>query len=67
LFGGTFVLLTHDIGQCTFADQNHTAASIPLKRSGLPQDYAETILVLCAGAGYITGQTIVVDGGLTLV
>ncbi len=51
---------------CTFDDQGEVANSIPLKRSGLPEDYAETILFLCAGASYITGQTIVVDGGLTL-
>jgi len=52
--------------ECTFDDQGATANSIPLKRSGQPEDYAETILFLCAGAAYITGQTIVVDGGLTL-
>lgn len=52
--------------ECTFDDQGATANRIPLKRSGQPEDYAETILFLCAGAGYITGQTLVVDGGLTL-
>jgi 3-oxoacyl-[acyl-carrier protein] reductase len=38
----------------------------PLKRACLPADIAETIFFLCAGAGMITGQTIIVDGGLTL-
>lgn len=52
--------------ECSFDDQGATANSIPLRRSGQPEDYAETILFLCGGAGYITGQTIVVDGGLTL-
>lgn len=52
--------------ECTFDGQAKVASRIPLRRSGLPLDYAETILFLCAGAGYITGQTIVVDGGLTL-
>lgn len=52
--------------ECSFDDQGATANSIPLQRSGQPEDYAETILFLCAGAGYITGQTLVVDGGLTL-
>lgn len=52
--------------ECSFDDQGETANSIPLKRSGQPEDYAETILFLCASAAYITGQTIVVDGGLTL-
>ena len=52
--------------ECSFDGQGATANSIPLQRSGQPEDYAETILFLCAGAAYITGQTIVVDGGLTL-
>ncbi|HWA49158.1 MAG TPA: SDR family oxidoreductase [Dongiaceae bacterium] len=40
-----------------------TIAKLPLKRAGKPEDYAEVIFYLLAGAGYITGQTIVVDGG----
>ena len=45
------------------------AASIeraPLKRACQPEDIAETIFFLCAGGAMITGQTIIVDGGLTL-
>ena len=45
------------------------AASIertPLKRACKPEDIAETIFFLCAGGAMITGQTIIVDGGLTL-
>ncbi|HEX3952104.1 MAG TPA: SDR family oxidoreductase [Stellaceae bacterium] len=38
----------------------------PLKRACTPQDIAETIFFLCAGGAMITGQTIIVDGGLTL-
>lgn len=38
-----------------------------LRRGGTPEDVAEVMLFLCAGAGYITGQTIVVDGGLLSV
>ena len=38
----------------------------PLKRSGRPEDVAEVSLSL-AGAAYVTGQVVVVDGGLTLV
>lgn len=39
--------------------------NIPLGRIGLPKDVAESILFLASdGADYITGQTIVVDGGL---
>jgi len=37
-----------------------------LKRRCEPEDIAEVVLFLCAGAGMITGQTIIVDGGLTL-
>ena len=37
----------------------------PLKRSGQPEDVAEVILAL-SGAAYVTGQVVVVDGGLTL-
>ncbi|MBN34510.1 MAG: oxidoreductase [Rhodospirillaceae bacterium] len=39
--------------------------AIPLQRIGTPVDYGEAILFLSAGADYITGQTINVDGGLT--
>ena len=38
----------------------------PLQRACRPEDIAETIFFLCAGAAMITGQTIIVDGGLTL-
>ncbi len=39
-------------------------ASVPLRRPGTPADYAEVILFLCAGASYVNGETIVVDGGM---
>jgi 3-oxoacyl-[acyl-carrier protein] reductase len=38
----------------------------PLQRACRPEDIAETIFFLCAGAAMITGQTVIVDGGLTL-
>ena len=34
-----------------------------LKRAGTPEEVAELMLFLCAGAAFITGQTIVIDGG----
>jgi 3-oxoacyl-[acyl-carrier protein] reductase len=51
--------------ECRFDpdDQARRAAELPLRRPGRPEDYAEVIFYLLAGAGYITGQTIVVDGG----
>ena len=42
-------------------------ASIPLKRMGTPQEIADTVDFLVGPAGaYITGQVLVVDGGLSL-
>jgi len=38
----------------------------PLKRTCTPQGIAETAFFLCAGSSMITGQTIIIDGGLTL-
>lgn len=40
-------------------------ARTPLKRACTPRDIAEVILFLCTSANMITGQTIVVDGGLS--
>jgi 3-oxoacyl-[acyl-carrier protein] reductase len=37
-----------------------------LKRRCTPEDLAEVIVFLLAGAAMVTGQTVVVDGGLTL-
>jgi ketoreductase RED2 len=37
----------------------------PLKRSGQPEDVAEVVLAL-AQAAYVTGQVVVIDGGLSL-
>ena len=38
---------------------------IPAKRLGRPEDVAAAVIFLCsADAGYISGQTIVVDGGM---
>ncbi len=39
---------------------------IPLKRKGDPKDIAQTALFLATSASYITGQTIVVDGGSSI-
>ncbi len=47
----------------TPAEIAETVSALPLRRAGRPADYAEVILFLLAGAGYVTGQTIVVDGG----
>jgi NAD(P)-dependent dehydrogenase (short-subunit alcohol dehydrogenase family) len=44
-----------------------TIAAIPWKRMGLPEDIANAVVFLVSDkADYITGQTIIVDGGYTL-
>ncbi len=52
--------------ECRFDEEfrARAMAHLPLGRAGDPEDYAEVILFLCAGAAYVTGQTITVDGGL---
>jgi 3-oxoacyl-[acyl-carrier protein] reductase len=40
---------------------------IPVKRLGTPEDIAEAVCFLSGpGAGFITGQTLTVDGGMTV-
>lgn len=47
--------------------KKQTIANIPLGRMGLPEDIANTVVFLASEkADYITGQTIIVDGGWTL-
>ena len=48
-------------------DLNDAATKIPLKRRAEPQDIADaTLFLLSDKAGYITGQTLTVDGGASL-
>jgi NAD(P)-dependent dehydrogenase (short-subunit alcohol dehydrogenase family) len=42
------------------------ARRVPLKRNGDPEDVARTVLFLCAGPDFLTGQVIRVDGGQSL-
>jgi len=47
--------------------KQQTIACIPLARMGKPKDIAEAVVFLASEkADYITGQTIIVDGGYTL-
>ncbi len=47
------------------ATQQQILASVPLARSGSPEDIARTVAFLIEDAPYITGQIIAVDGGRT--
>lgn len=62
-------LIRTKMTEVTWADERRaaaTVASIPLRRLGEPRDVAGAILFLCSDlAGYITGEAILVDGGLT--
>lgn len=47
--------------------KQQTIAGIPLKRMGTPEDIAAAVVFLASeNSNYITGQTIVVDGGWTI-
>jgi 3-oxoacyl-[acyl-carrier protein] reductase len=49
-------------------DLDDVAASIPPERIGDPRDIGQAVRFLASDeAGYITGQTLVVDGGVTLI
>lgn len=41
----------------------HLAGNTPMKRIAVPEDVAELVYGVIAHAGFVTGQTIVVDGG----
>jgi pteridine reductase len=53
-------------GNKSDADRAAALARIPLQRTGTPEEIANTVLWLIRDAGYITGQTIRVDGGRVL-
>nr|WP_247493344.1 SDR family oxidoreductase [Bradyrhizobium sp. 142] len=50
----------------TEAQRQSSIERTPLRRRCVPEDIAETIVYLGFAAPMITGQTIVIDGGLTL-
>ena len=54
--------------EALYADrEDAVAAAYPMKRLGAPEDIAGAVsFLLSRDAGWITGQTLVVDGGVTL-
>ncbi len=47
-------------------EEARLARRVPLKRNGDPEDVARTVVFLCAGPAFLTGQVIRVDGGRSL-
>ncbi|MEU8707283.1 SDR family oxidoreductase [Streptomyces sp. NPDC048565] len=64
-------LIDNPVGQLfpAFDDvRANTVAATPLSRLGRPEDLAEVILFLSSErSGWVTGQTVLADGGLTLL
>lgn len=54
------VMLPEDFGD---AERDAVIRATPLKRIGSPTDIAQTVVFLVEGSDFITGTTIVVDGG----
>lgn len=52
-------------GMTEAAKVNNLANRIPLKREGKPEDVAE-IIVQLIGNEFVTGETVVIDGGMSM-
>jgi NAD(P)-dependent dehydrogenase (short-subunit alcohol dehydrogenase family) len=58
-------VLTENLDRAGPAVQQRVAASVPMRRLGRPEDVAAAVVWLCGpGAGFVTGATLAVDGGL---
>jgi 2-hydroxycyclohexanecarboxyl-CoA dehydrogenase len=65
--GPTDTALLDQVAQASQKLYDGLAKAIPMRRIGQPADIAPAVVFLCgAGAGYITGQTLSVSGGLTM-
>jgi len=58
---------TEMVAQMNEHDKKKIDQMIPMKRMGIPQEVADMVTFLCSEkSNYVTGQTFVIDGGLTL-
>lgn len=55
--------LRQGLGSVFEPAKQRTAEQTPLRRVSTPEDVAQVVLSLIEGADFVTGQTIVVDGG----
>ena len=62
------LVLTDEVARAIGSERRERMAdAVPLKRWGLPLEVAQAMLFLASDeAAYVTGQTLVVDGGATL-
>jgi 2-hydroxycyclohexanecarboxyl-CoA dehydrogenase len=66
--GPTDTPLLDQVAQASQKLYDGLARAVPMRRIGQPADIAPAIVFLASdGAGYITGQTLSVSGGLTMV
>ncbi|MHB8694203.1 MAG: SDR family NAD(P)-dependent oxidoreductase [Solirubrobacteraceae bacterium] len=57
-------VLTDNLKRAGEEGQRAAASAMPIKRVGQPSEVAEAVLWLCSdAAGFVTGTTLVVDGG----
>jgi 3-oxoacyl-[acyl-carrier protein] reductase len=55
-------------GALTPEQKHRIAGAIPMGRLGTPEDIAASVVFLASDqAGYITGQTIHVNGGMAMI
>lgn len=61
--------LLEKLGKEKFEErQGRLLSQYPMRKLGTPQDLADTVAFLCSTrAGHITGQTLSVDGGYTMI
>ena len=66
--GPTDTALLAQVAEASPNLRDALARSIPMRRIGEPTDVAPAVVFLAGdGAGFITGQTLSVSGGLTMV